>query len=280
MKKLTIIATLIIISAITGFAQNNEEKAVRQFIADYDQSYVKQDISFMEANLADDYTFSEPSGLIKNRAQVLEDARKEKTAPTESTSLLFKSEVDSVRIVGNMAIVSGSWTWSGVPMSDLQAEPHNDKGRFMTILEKRKGKWLLVAEQFTEAQHDKKLMEAQVLKKGAEYNKLIQNGTPEEIEKFLADEYIYTTESGIVVSKAEELENQKKRSSKIESIETTDQKVRVLGNNTAVETATIRFRGTDKDGKPFDNTERYTTTWIWRGLRWQIVSDHSSPIKK
>jgi ketosteroid isomerase-like protein len=279
MKKLTIIATLIIISAVTGFAQSGDEKAVRQFIADYDQSYLKQDISFMEANLADDYTFSDPSGSIKNRAQVLEDARNEKTAPTEKT-LSFESEIDSVRIFGNMAIVSGNWTWSGVPLTEPQTEPHNDKGRFMTILEKRKGKWLLVAEQFTEAQHDRKLMEAQVLKKGAEYNRLIQNGTPEEMEKFLANEYIYTTETGIVVNKAEELENHTNRSSKIESIETTDQKVRILGNNTAVETATIRFRGTDKDGKPFDNTERYTTTWVWRGLRWQIVSDHSSPIKK
>ncbi len=279
MKKLTIIATLIIISTITGFAQSGDEKAVRQFIGDYDEAYVKQDIGFMEANMADDYTFSDPSGSIKNRVQVLEDARKEKTTPTEKT-LSAKSEIESVRIVNNMAIVSGSWTWSGVPLTDPQAEPHHDKGRFTTILEKRKGKWLLVTEQFTEAQHDKKLMEAQVLKKGLEYNKLLQKGTPEEIEKFLAEEYIYTNETGTVVNKAEELENQKKRNPNIESIETTDQKVRVLGNNTAVETATIRFRGTGKDGKPFDETERYTTTWVWRGLRWQIVADHSSPIKK
>ena len=82
------------------------------------------------------------------------------------------------------------------------------------------------------------------------------------------------------MNKTEDLATYKDRKSKIESAETTDQKVRVIGNNAAIETGTFRVKGTDKDGKPFDETERYTTTWVWRGGRWQIVADHTSEIKK
>jgi len=56
--------------------------------------------------------------------------------------------------------------------------------------------------------------------------------------------------------------------------------VRVLGNNVAVETGTIRFKGAGHDGKPFDGSERYTTTWVWRGGRWQIAADHTSMSKQ
>lgn len=139
---------------------------------------------------------------------------------------------------------------------------------------------MIVAEHQSEQSHDKKLMEAQVLKMGLEYNKAIQRGDATEIEKFLADEYIYTNEKGEVKNKTEDLATYKNRKSKIESAETTDQKVRVLGNNTAIETGTFHVKGTDAGGQSFDETERYTTVWVWRDLRWQIASDHTSEVKR
>ena len=147
MKKLTTIILLIIVSAVTGFAQTSDEKAILKFIADYDQSYVNQDISFVEANLGEDYTFSNAYGGFKNRAQALEEYRKEIANPTEKT-LSFKSVNESIRIVGNTVIASGTWTWTGVPVSNLNAEPHKDTGRYQLVFEKRKGKWMLVSEIF------------------------------------------------------------------------------------------------------------------------------------
>ena len=145
---------------------------------------------------------------------------------------------------------------------------------------KRGGRWTIVAEHQSEQSHDKKMMEAQVLKMGLEYNQAIVRGNAAEVEKFLADEYIYTNEKGEIRNKAEDLMTYKDRKSKVESAETTDQKVRVIGNNTAIETGVFHVKGTDKAGKSFDETERYTTTWVWRELRWQIVSDHTSSVKR
>lgn len=50
---------------------------------------------------------------------------------------------------------------------------------------------MLVAEHWTEAQHDRKLMEEQVLKMGREYGEMIKRGNVSELEKILADDYIY-----------------------------------------------------------------------------------------
>ncbi len=77
MKKLITIATLIIISAISAFAQTATEKEILKFIADYDAAYVNQDIAFAERVWADNYIFSY-EGTAQNRAKSLEEARAEK----------------------------------------------------------------------------------------------------------------------------------------------------------------------------------------------------------
>ena len=110
-----------------------------KFIAEYDQAFINKDISFLEKNLADEYTVSDPYGSIRNRAQTIEDAKKDMANPTEKM-LSFKSTNETVRVVGNVALALGTWSWSGVSMSNPQAEPHNDKGRYTMILEKRGGK--------------------------------------------------------------------------------------------------------------------------------------------
>ncbi len=162
----------------------------------------------------------------------------------------------------------------------MKAEPHVDNGRYTMVLEKRNDNWMVLAEHNSEAQHDKKMMEQQVLKMGQEYNNMIVRGDATEIEKILADDYIYTDDKGKVLNKAEDLATYKNRQSKIESAEITDQKVRIVGNNGAIETGTFHVKGTDKDGKPFEETERYTTIWKASNGQWKIVGDHTSAIKK
>jgi hypothetical protein len=164
-------------------------------------------------------------------------------------------------------------------VSEANAEPHKDMGRYTGVYEKRGGKWLLIAEHFSEAQHDRKLMEQQVLKMGQEYGKMIKNQDAAAIERILADEYLFTNEKGKVKNKAEDLASYKNSDTKFELFEVSDQKVSVIGNNAAIETGTVRFKGTGK-GKPFDGSERYTTTWVWRGGRWQVAADHVSEVKQ
>lgn len=65
----------------------------------------------------------------------------------------------------------------------------------------------------------------------------------------------------------------------IKTNETSDKNLGIAGNSAAVETGMYHVTGTNK-GKPFDETARYTTTWVWRELRWQVIADHVSIVKK
>ncbi len=280
MKKLLAITLITIVSTFAAFAQTSkDEQEILKIHSSLEQAFLKKDAAVFERIFADDYVYSNPYGKMFNRAQGLEDLRKEWT--NANYKILTSTSDDlKVKVSGNMALVTGNWTATTVPPDDANAEPHKDTGRYTGVYEKRNGKWLLVAEHYSEAQHDRKLMEQQVLKMGKEYGEMIRRGDAAAIERILADEYLYTDEKGKVKNKAEDLATYKNREYKIESVENSEQKVRVIGNNAAIETANFRVKGTGKDGKPFDDTYRYTTTWVWRGGRWQVAADHTSLVKQ
>jgi predicted ester cyclase len=116
------------------------------------------------------------------------------------------------------------------------------------------------------------------LNSGMSYNDLVNTGAIDALGKILADEYLYTDPHGVINTKTEELDWYKENTVVLTSSDINDQKITVDGN-TAIETGIIRFMGTNA-GKPFNFTKRYTTTWIWRGGRWQIMADHASKMEK
>jgi hypothetical protein len=197
-----------------------------------------------------------------------------------------------VRLLGDSAVVTEDWTFRTLPADFPAAEPSIDRGISTMVLEKRGGYWQVVAEHESERPRDRKLMEQQVLKAGREYNDLmirlksgrdyaalLKQGDIAALERLLADEYLYTSRDGEVSSKAQDLESYKTIQIKNYSAEHLTQEVRIIGNNAAVETGTVRYKGVNR-GVPFDITKRYTTTWVWRGFRWQIVADHTSQVKQ
>jgi len=151
---------------------------------------------------------------------------------------------------------------------------------------------LLIGTNCSDVKRDKKLMEQEVLKAGRDFNELmkkmksgrsyeelVKSGDLKKYNQFLADEYTYTSRDGKLSGKADDLESFKATLPVIQSAEFLDQKVRVVDINTAVETGMIRYIGTN-NGNPFDITKRYTTTWIYRDGRWQIVADHTSKVEE
>lgn len=275
MKKIMTTALAILAIVFTALAQTNtDEQAIRKLINDYDQAVTKNDTAFFEHTLSDDYTLTGPYGEVETKA----DAIKWLQNPNY-TEISNKSDNIQVRIAGNMAFVTADWTTTRVKKDDKLAVPHTDTGRFTAIFEKRGGRWLIIAEHVSEKGHDRKEMEQQVLKAGTGYIQMVKNRDVAAIDRILADDFIYTNERGKVKNKAEDLASYKDDEVKFESIEVTDQKVRVINNTTAVETGTVHYKGT-KSGKSFAGAERFTTTWIWRSQRWQIMADHVSTVAK
>jgi uncharacterized protein (TIGR02246 family) len=174
MKKLLASATLIIVSAFAAVAQNSkDEQEVRGFLAEYDKAVLSRDIDFLERVLPDDYVFTGASGRMSDRTRVLKFFKQQRDKPTYRMNSL-KHENVKVRVVGNMAVVTNDYTAQTTPIDSPNAEPQTAKGRHTKVIEKRNGRWMVIAEQDTEQARDDKLMEQQVVKAGREYNELMK----------------------------------------------------------------------------------------------------------
>ena len=277
MRKSIYIAAIVLTLSLASHAQNPAEQEILKIHAGLDNAFIKKDLAFFETVMAPDYVYSDPQAKMMDRAGNIDQLKKE-WANTTYRAIAATTENPKVKIMGNTALITSDWTFRSVGTSP-GSEEHLDRGRYTGVYEKRDGKWMLVAEHFSEAPHDRKLMEQQVMKAGLEYARIIKNQDAAGIEQLLADDYMFTNESGKVKNKAEDIAEYKKGETKIEVADVTDQKVRVIGNGSAVETGTFHVKGTNK-GKAFDTTERYTTVWVWRGGRWQVVADHVSTIAK
>ncbi|HXL23658.1 MAG TPA: nuclear transport factor 2 family protein [Candidatus Dormibacteraeota bacterium] len=104
-----------------------------------------------------------------------------------------------------------------------------------------------------------------------------KTNNPDLVAPLLADKFVNTGIDGKVTSKAEMLATAK--ATKYESVEYVDIKVTVFGD-TAIATGGFKGKGTDESGKPFDNYERFTDTWVkMPNGKWQCVASHGSPVK-
>jgi uncharacterized protein (TIGR02246 family) len=105
-----------------------------------------------------------------------------------------------------------------------------------------------------------------------------ETNNPDLLAPLLADKVVITGADGKVDGKAGTLTTYKK--TKWDSADYIDVKVAVLGD-TAIATGTFKGKGTDSSGKPFNDNERFTDTWVkMPNGQWQCVASHVSPITK
>lgn len=267
--------------SISGFAQGQSaEQEVAAFMQKYQTAASARDIAYIESVLAHDYSYTNPYGTAEKRAAYIDFFRQEKANPTFKVNSLSTDGL-LIRVYGDTAVVTSDWKMhSTSKFAHAGDPPHQDKGRYTGILVKQNGRWTIVQEHESEETHDKKIMEAQVAALGRAYTDMIKRNDPASIANILADDYVVTDENGKRLTKAEDLATYAHRAKtlQIASVEYKDQKVRMITGSVALEHSTIRFIGT-KNEKPFDITERITTTYAFREGRWLIVADHFSFVK-
>ena len=209
----------------------------------------------------------------------------------DSTMTPLETQVRFLR--PDLAIVHWSWTIEGDRNDDGSARPK--RFGLMTILaEKRKGAWLIVAAQNTNAMSP--APEASDIKSpialpngnaaGSDEDALIQTehdwgnallkGDVAAFGRCLADEYILTYSDSTLVTKPMALNDLKEGALKIESFQLDDVKVRVYGDVAVVIgliTEKSKFKDEDTSGQ-----RRFTDVFVRRDGRWQAVASHESPV--
>jgi len=104
-----------------------------------------------------------------------------------------------------------------------------------------------------------------------------KTNNPDLVAPLLADSIVSTGSDGKVENKTQMLADAKGR--KYTSAEYDDVQVMVYGN-TAIATGGFKGKGTDPSGKPFDDHDRWTDTWMkMPDGKWQCIATHDSPVK-
>ena len=104
-----------------------------------------------------------------------------------------------------------------------------------------------------------------------------KTNNPDLIVPLLADKFVETLSDGKVIDRAVAIAMTK--AMKYTSAENEDLKVTVFGD-TAIATGGFKGKGTEASGKPFDNHERWTDTWVkMPNGQWQCVATQATPIK-
>jgi ketosteroid isomerase-like protein len=118
--------------------------------------------------------------------------------------------------------------------------------------------------------------EQEIIKLENEWGDALIKHDPGTLDKMLADDYVGTSATGKVFTKAQLLEEVKSSKENIISFVDEEVKVRVYGNAaviTARTTAKVRV-----EGKEVTYLGRYTDTWIKLGGQWKCVAGHNSEI--
>ena len=120
--------------------------------------------------------------------------------------------------------------------------------------------------------------ERELLKVNKEYDEGLVRGDTSALDLIFGEEFIYTSTSGEVVNKSQQLELIRSGQMKIESGASDDIQVRLYGNMALV-IGSFKAKGQFK-GQAFDSTERYTSVWVKRGGRWQLIAEQGTLVPK
>lgn len=111
-----------------------------------------------------------------------------------------------------------------------------------------------------------------------EFAEAIVTNDPENIGRFIADEWIIIDPNGEIVDRARFLEVIKSGALTHDMMESEDFRVRVYGDS-AVATALTSTRGKFM-GQEFSTQERATDVFVRRDGRWQCVVSHLTRLPK
>lgn len=292
MKKVAALCTLVVL-APSGVASQSgtPEQEVRALLAEYEEAVARRDIEFLERVLSEDYSYTGPNARRTDREGALRHFRRLKEAPTYVRISLEHINV-TVRVVGSMAVTTHDWISQTKPMDAPDADPITDRGRYTGVLERREGRWVVVAEHDSEQIYEDDWMIAGVEKAGREYQELLKrlkdgrsSAEQDKVQaaatlgRMLATEYTFTGPDGECTDRAGYMNALSSHAVRVERAEYLEQNVRTIGNGTAVETGAVRYVGT-RGGMRVEVVERHTITWAFYDGRWQITAQHVSVVRQ
>jgi ketosteroid isomerase-like protein len=120
-------------------------------------------------------------------------------------------------------------------------------------------------------------IEAGIKELSAQWSTAYLKNDPTILERIWAPDFVYIEPLGCRFTKTEGIAALKTGAEQHTVSEASSIDVRVYGGGTvAVGIGDYAEAGTDKDGKPFERSTRFTNVWVLKDGAWQCVNGHAS----
>ena len=139
MKKATLLLAFLASFSLKTMAQNKAEKLVAEAVETLRKAMVDGDIKTLTALAAEELTYGHSSGNIEDKAKFVEAF-----ATNKSYFLKIDLSEQTIQIVGKTAIVRHKLMGD---IKDANKEPTTLRLKVLTVWQKQKGGWKLLARQ-------------------------------------------------------------------------------------------------------------------------------------
>jgi hypothetical protein len=119
----------------------NEKEQIQKLMQRWDKALVDRDMAFIDAILAEDFTYIGSSGQVQNKAEHLASVKSPDLKIGSSSSNNF-----GIRIYGDAAVAIAEGRITG----SYKSKEFDNHYRYTDILIRRNGKWLVVNTQITD----------------------------------------------------------------------------------------------------------------------------------
>jgi ketosteroid isomerase-like protein len=270
MKQLLLVGIILVfVSApVLGECSAADKRALEEWDRAWGEAGRVGNRAGLQQYYSDDYTglnFGGPQTKTQAIDGLVRTAEATRQNPNPPAPATFDNY--NINCTPNTAVV----THRNVIKTTVDGKDHITYGRSVHVLEKRGGRWQVIADaghalsdSAVLAYMEKEWSEAMVKKDTAWF------------ERNLASDYSGVHPiTGALMTKAQDIAEI--RNMDFTSLEFSDLNTRVEGD-TAVVTGVGHARGRDPEGKPFDTRVRFTDVFVRRDGRWQALSAQATVI--
>ncbi|MDQ3732064.1 MAG: nuclear transport factor 2 family protein [Pseudomonadota bacterium] len=139
------------------------------------------------------------------------------------------------------------------------------------------GLWLLGAMAFADDEGEQVNARAEINQAQAAYRAALLDADATQLAKIWTDDYTFTNNRGMFLSKDDRLKNIETGATELVSIEETEREVRFYGDDTAIITGQVTLEA-KYSGQRGSGDYRYINVWVKQGDRWQLAANQITPI--
>lgn len=271
--KRTLALLLVVAVSRTAYAEcsDADKKALEAFDKAWSDAGITADRAFLENAYADDFaSLGLGAGTTKalTISNTLRDAERDRANPSGVTPIPPDNYI--ITCTPNSATI----THRNTVVRTVNGSEVTGYSRSLHFLEKRAGRWQVVSTTGN-ALND----QAALLYIERDWNEAARKKDVAWFERNYANDATdVSSQTGVMHTRAAEIESMKTDKTVLESLELSELNVRVDGN-TAIVTGINHIKGRDAQGKGIDRRARFTDTFIKRDGRWQVWATQGTIIQ-